>query len=134
MQRKKNDIMDPRYSDVTAALSDYFDGLHHSDTKRLARIFHPGAIYACATEGSLTRLTMEEYFPVVDQRPSPSSRSEKRNDGIIAIEFAGPVTAFVRAECSIGRKQFTDLLTLVCLDGEWRIIAKIFHFDIREGD
>lgn len=126
--------MDPRFGDVTAALSDYFDGLYHSDTQRLARIFHPGAVYACATEGSLTRLSMEEYFPIVDQRPSPSSRGEKRNDRVVAIEFAGPVTAFVRAECSIGRKQFTDLLTLVCLDGEWRIIAKIFHFDIRETD
>jgi hypothetical protein len=134
MQLDRNDIMDPRYGDVTAALADYFDGLHHSDTRRLARIFHPGALYACATEGSLTRLTMQEYFPVVDARPAPASRGEKRTDRIVAIEFAGPVTAFVRAECSIGRKQFTDLLTLVCLDGEWRIIAKVFHFDIKEGE
>jgi hypothetical protein len=134
MPRQTNDIMDPRYGDVTAALADYFDGLHHSDTRRLARIFHPGAVYATATEGALTRLTMEEYFPVVDARPSPASRDEKRTDRIAAIEFAGPVTAFVRAECSIGRKQFTDFLTLVCLDGEWRIIAKVFHFDIKEGD
>lgn len=134
MPRERNDIMDPRYGDVTAALADYFDGLHHSDTKRLARIFHPGALYACATEGALTRLTMEDYFPIVDQRPSPASRGEMRTDRIVAIEFAGPVTVLVRAECSIDRKQFTDLLSLVCLDGEWRIIAKVFHFDIRETD
>lgn len=134
MPREMNDIMDPRHGDVTAALADYFDGLYYSDTRRLARIFHPGAIYACATEGALTRLTMAEYFPIVDQRPAPASRGEKRMDRIVAIEFAGPVTAFVRAECSIGRKHFTDLLTLVCLDGEWRIIAKVFHFDIMESD
>jgi 4-oxalocrotonate tautomerase len=123
--------MDPRYGDVVAALSDYFDGLHHSDTSRLRRIFHPQAIYACATEGRLTRLAMEDYFPIVDQRPSPASRGELRTDRIVSIEFAGPVTAFVRAECSIGVKHFADLLTLVCLDGEWRIIAKVFHFDIK---
>lgn len=133
MLRNRNDIMDPRYGDVIAALADYFDGLHHSDSKRLARIFHPGAIYACATEGALTRLAMDAYFPIVDQRPSPASRGETRTDRIVAIEFAGPVTAFVRAECSIGCKQFTDFLTLVRLDGEWRIIAKVFHFDVKES-
>lgn len=126
-------IMDPRYGDIAAALADYFDGLHHSDTRRLARIFHPGATYVCATEGSLTQLSMADYFPIVDQRPSPASRGEVRTDRIVSIEFAGPVTAFVRAECSIGRKHFTDFLTLICLDGEWRIIAKVFHFDIKES-
>ncbi|WP_119272639.1 nuclear transport factor 2 family protein [Taklimakanibacter deserti] len=124
--------LDPRYGDIVAALSDYFEGLHHSDTSHLKRIFHPQAIYACATEGTLTRLAMDEYFPIVDQRPSPASRGELRTDRILSIEFAGPVTAFVRAECSIGVKHFTDFLTLVCLDGEWRIIAKVFHFDIKE--
>lgn len=133
MQDHPRNVMDPRYGDIAGALSDYFDGLHHSDTRRLARIFHPEAVYACATEGSLTRLTMREYFPMVDQRPSPASRNEARTDRIVSVEFAGPVTAFVRAECAIGAKQFTDFLTLVCLDGEWRIIAKVFHFDIREA-
>src|SRR5262245_13669395 len=133
MDTRPLQIMDPRYGDIAAALTVYFDGLYHSDTQRLRRIFHPRAIYACATEGTLTRLTMEEYFPVVDQQPSPASRNEARTDRIISIEFAGPVTAFVHTECSIGAKHFTDFLTLVCLDGEWRIIAKVFHFDVKEA-
>lgn len=123
--------VDRRYSEVTAALADYFDGLYHSDTARLSRIFHPQAIYACATEGTLTHLTMDQYFPVVDARPSPASRNEPRADRIVSIEFAGPVTAFVRAECAIGPKHFTDLLMLVRLDGRWQIISKVFHFDLR---
>lgn len=125
-------LTDPRYGDVVAALWNYFEGLHHSDTKLLRRIFHPAAIYACATEGTLTRLSMDEYFPIVDKRPSPASRGEVRNERFISIEFGGPVTAFVRAECSIGPKDFIDFLTLICLDGEWRIISKVFHFDIKE--
>ena len=84
------------YADVADALADYFDGLYFSDTARLRRIFHPQAIYACATEGKLLHLTMQEYFPIVDKRPSPASRAEPRADRIVSIEFAGPVTAFVR--------------------------------------
>jgi hypothetical protein len=123
--------MDPRYDALTKVLKDYFDGLYHSDTKVLAKVFHPQALYACATEGKLLHLGMDEYFPVVDKRPSPASRNEKRNDRILSIEFAGPVTAFARVECSIGERFFTDLLTFVFLDGRWQIMSKVFHFDVR---
>ncbi len=125
--------MQRAYLDVADVLSMYFDGLYHSDTKRLRHVFHPRAQYVCATEGTLTHLTMEEYFPVVDQRPSPASRGETRADDIVSIEFAGPVTAFARVHCAIGSKYFTDLLTLIRIDGRWQIISKVFHFDVREN-
>ncbi|MDQ3125767.1 MAG: nuclear transport factor 2 family protein [Pseudomonadota bacterium] len=118
------------FAALTAVMADYFDGLYLGDTTRLRRVFHPDAQYTCATEGSLTLLSMDAYFPIVDARPSPASRSEPRADRILSIEFAGPVTAFVRAECSIGPKRFTDFLTFIRLHDEWRIIAKVFHFDL----
>ena len=40
-----------RFTEVSNALQPYFDGLYASDTKKLAQIFHPGAVYACATSG-----------------------------------------------------------------------------------
>ena len=124
--------MDSRYAEVTSVCSDYFDGLYHSDTSRLSKVFHPMAHYICATDGNFQYLRMDEYFPIVDRRPSPASRNEPRHDRIVSIEFAGPVTAFVRAECSIGPKFFTDFLTLVFVDGQWKIVSKVFHYDLRE--
>lgn len=124
--------MDPRYNEVTRALIDLFDGLHHSDSQRLARIFHPQAHYMCATEGRLQHLTMNEYFAIVDERPSPASRRETRHDRIVSIEFAGPVTARVCLQCSMGPKFFIDFLTLVFLEERWQIVSKVFHFDLQE--
>ncbi|MBA8905093.1 hypothetical protein HNQ95_000861 [Aminobacter ciceronei] len=49
----------------------------------------------------------------------------------MSIEFAGPVTAFAKLNCAIGRKHFTDFLTLVKLDGRWQIMSKVFHFDLQ---
>lgn len=120
------------YAEVTDVLAEYFDGLHYSDTARLKRVFHPRAHYVSVTDGALTHRTMDEYLPIVEKRESPASRGEPRRDHIDSIEFAGPVTAFARVRCSIGRKDFTDLLTLISLDGRWRIISKVFHFDTRE--
>ena len=76
---------------------------------------------------------MDDYFPVVAQRVSPASRDEPRRDVIEAIQFAGQNTAFARLRCSIGTKDFIDFLTIVRTDGEWKIMAKIFHMTERES-
>jgi hypothetical protein len=115
---------------VVGVLHLYFEGLFRSDTQLLRQVFHPAALYACATDGNLLSLNMDQYFPVVDQRPSPASKGEPRTDRIVSIEFAGPVTALARVECSIAPKTFTDLLTLVQLDGRWQIISKVFHYEL----
>jgi hypothetical protein len=118
------------FNAISAVLHDYFDGIYGSDTAILRTVFHPEAIYACATGETLLRLNMEDYFAVVDQRVSPKSLGQARADRIIAIEFAGPVTALARVECAIAPKRFTDLLSLVKLDGRWQIISKVFHYDL----
>jgi hypothetical protein len=33
-------------------------------------------------------------------------------------------------QCVIRPNHFTDLLTLIHVDGRWQIIAKVFHFDV----
>ena len=124
--------MDAERAAITEVLTTYFDGLYHSDTKRLSQVFHPKAIYACATEGELLHLTMDEYFPVVDKRPAPASRGDARHDRIVSIEFAGPVTAFAHVECAIQPRYFTDFLTLIHVHGRWQIISKVFHYDLRD--
>jgi 4-oxalocrotonate tautomerase len=124
--------MSTEYEAVAKVLQTYFDGLYHSDTKRLGQVFHPQARYVCATEDKLVDLGMGEYFPIVDKRPSPASRNEPRADRIVSIEFAGPKTAFARVNCAIGPKRFTDLLSLILQDGRWQIVSKNFHFDLAE--
>ena len=124
--------LDHEFVAISAVMQDYFDGLHHSDTRRLARVFHPKAQYACASDGALLYRSMEEYFPVVDARPSPASRGEARTDRITSIDLQGPVTARVLATCSIAEKDFIDCLTFLKLDGRWQVISKVFHYEIRK--
>lgn len=117
------------YAEVVAVLQDYFDGLHHSDTQRLRRVFHPQALYATASDGKPLILRMDEYFPIVDARPSPASKGEVRTDCIVSIELVGPVTALAKLRCSIRPKNFVDLLTLIRVEGRWQVIAKVFHWE-----
>lgn len=114
---------------VVIAMQTYFDALYHGDVEALRRVFHPKAIYVCPTGEDLVYLTMDQYFPVVEARVPPAGRGEIRRDAVEAISFAGPKTAFARVRCSIGEKYFTDFLTLILDQGDWKIISKVFHFD-----
>ena len=116
--------------EVHALLGRYFDGLFRSDADLLATAFHPDAVYATATDGMLTRLSMPEYLPIVAARRSPAERGEERTDAIESITFAGPGTALARVRCSIGPRRFTDLLSLVRVEGRWQIVSKVFHVDL----
>jgi len=123
--------MDTEYPAIIAVLNDYFDGLYHSDTTRLRQVFHEHAQYVSASDGKLLYRTMPEYFAVVDTRPSPASRNEARQDEIVSITFAGPVTATAIVHCAIAEKYFTDCLTLIWTDNRWQIISKVFHSEPR---
>lgn len=119
------------FEEVVQVLRHYLDGLYESDTTVLRRVFHREAHYYSATNGTLLHLDMDQYFPIVDQRPSPASQGHVRTDRILSIEFAGPTTAFAKVECSFPSKLFTDFLTLVKLNGRWQIVAKVFEYTIQ---
>lgn len=119
--------MSNSFEDIRRVLQTYFDGLYYSDTERLARVFHAQAVYATADETPALVRTMDEYFPLVAARVSPASRDEPRKDSIEAIERAGENTIHARVRCSIGKRDFVDFLSLIRVDGEWRIIAKVFQ-------
>ncbi|MGJ8527939.1 nuclear transport factor 2 family protein [Maritalea sp.] len=118
-----------KFEEVSTLLRTYFDGLYHCDVEIFKALFHPNAIYATADETPLLHRQMDEYFKVIATRQSPASRGEARNDHIDGVEFAGENTAFARVRCSIGANDFIDFLTLVRVEGTWKIMSKIFHIN-----
>ncbi|MEH6457954.1 MAG: nuclear transport factor 2 family protein [Cocleimonas sp.] len=115
------------FEGVNKVLKAYFDALYYCDEDKLAKVFHPKAIYVTADETPMLYRTMGEYFPIVVARESGASRAETRHDIVDGIEFAGENTAFSRVRCSIGQRHFTDFLTLVRSENRWQIMAKIFQ-------
>lgn len=123
------------HADIAAIrlqLQRYFDGLYCSDVALLNQVFHPDAIYICVTDQPLLKLTMEEYFPLVEQRASPASKKQLRQDKIISINVISAKTAIAQVECVIEPKYFYDALTFIYDKGMWKIISKVFHYRIME--
>jgi hypothetical protein len=58
----------------------------------------------------------------VRERPSPKSRGLPRHDRILQIDQASPTAAFVKLQCAIPPRYFTDYLSLLKVEGagRWR--------------
>jgi hypothetical protein len=110
----------------------YLDGLHEGDTKKLGQAFHEVShLYSVGGNG-IDDLPRAKWFEMLESRPSAKSRNLPRTDRILSIDQSGPEAAFVKVECSIPPRFFTDYLLLLKAGGMWRIVSKSFRTDIRE--
>lgn len=122
-------------SDVEAigkVVQTYLDGLYEGDTAKLAQAFHEGSHLYSHDAGAVADLPRAKWFDLVSSRASAKSRGLKRTDRIVSIDLSGPETAFVKLECSIHPRYFTDYLTLLKLKDGWRVVSKTYRTDVRE--
>ena len=109
----------------------YLDGLYEGDAGKIAKAFHEGSHLYSMHEGGVADLPREKWLDMVKGRPSPKAKGLKRTDRIVSIDLSGPETAFVKLECSVHPRYFTDYLTLLKLDEGWRVVSKTFRTDLR---
>lgn len=115
------------YADVLKVLGLYYDGLYRLDIEQLAKVFSPSARYASASSGELIELSIEDYLPRLSARVAPAEAGTPFGFSVDLLTFAGPVTALAKLRCSLFDHDYIDFLTLVRLNGEWRIQSKVFH-------
>lgn len=112
------------YEAVERTASYYCFGCKTGDIKVLSQAFHRDAIkWGTAGDdtvsgGSITML----YDIIQDAGPAPELKTR------IDIIGMTPTTAVVRVdmERDAGGRSFTDFLTLLNFDGQWKVIAKVF--------
>ena len=110
----------------------YLDGLYEGDTGKLAQAFHEVSHLYSMSDGGVADLPREKWFEFVKGQTSPKSKGLTRTDRIVSIDLSGPETAFVKLECSIHPRYFTDYLTLLKLNGGWKVVSKTYRTDVRE--
>jgi len=120
-----------KYSQIEAAMRLYFDGFYEGDIDALKQVFHPNCHLYSATTGTIVDDAMDAVYARVAAREAPAKRSEVRADRIVSIHFSDEATALATVEIGIGDKLFTDYLNFVRLDGQWRIISKVYTFALR---
>jgi Putative lumazine-binding len=117
---------------IEAVIQTYFDGLYDGDTAKLAAAFHEVShLYSAGAEG-VQDLPRAKWFEMVAGRPSGKARGLARRDRIVSIDMSGPETAFVKVECQLPPRYFTDYLLLLKGAEGWKIVSKSFRVDVKE--
>jgi len=122
------------YKDIVSLMESYFDGLYLADNKILADVFHSDARYVNMTKGQYINCSRSEYLKIIRQRTPPASQGEQQNNQILSIEFGGSHMAFVKARMSMLGREYLDFLTVTSDDGGWKIMSKIFTYNLQKGE
>lgn len=114
------------------ALQMYFDAFYTSDLRLLRTIFHPSARLYSYQDGVLQDEDLETYLARVAERPSPESLGQARMDEVILIDRADDGCAVAKTRAARLPRLYTDYVTLLNFDGQWRVMSKTFTWTLVE--
>ncbi len=117
---------------IESVVQTYFDGLYEGDTKKLGAAFHEVSHLYSMGPGGVVDLPRAKWFEMVASRGSGKTKGLTRRDRIVSIDMSGPETAFVKVECQLPPRYFTDYLLLLKGNDGWKIVSKSFRADVRE--
>lgn len=109
---------------VRAALENYFRGHATGQAEHFRKIFHPDSKLFAIRDGKYWQLTSEEY---ISRAPGKAPADEaKRKRVIESVDITGNA-AMAKIVLDYPQVKFTDYMSLLKVDGEWKIINKTFH-------
>ena len=119
-------------STVEAVVNLYLDGLYEGDADKLAAAFHPTADLRWQEKGELNILTRDDWLERVRKRPSARAQGQQRHDFVVMVDRSDTSTVFVKVQCALPPRFFTDYLVLLKLADGWRIVSKAYRYEVRE--
>jgi len=110
---------------INKMLQKYFNAFYEADAKELAKLFHEAAhIYGLDENGVLRDIDRNTFIKIIDSvAPNSKNTDFIRKDEILSIDFISKDAAVARIKLRFGDFAFTDILSLISLDGEWKVIS-----------
>ena len=108
---------------VRQAIEHYFQGHATGNGENHRKAFHPEAKLFWIRDGKFTQRTSEEYIAGSSGKPAPDEASRKRS--IEMIDITGNA-AVAKVVLDYPQVRFTDYMSLLKIDGEWKIVNKTF--------
>jgi hypothetical protein len=108
---------------VRAAVNHYLMGHATGDGTHHRMVFHPESKLFWIQDGQLRSRTSEEYIAGSPGKPAADEAQRKR--WIEAVDVTGDA-AIAKVVLDYPTARLTDYFTLLKVDGQWKIVNKIF--------
>lgn len=109
---------------VRETLEHYLAGHATGDGTHMQLAFHPDAMLFWVQDGELRQRTSADYIAGFTGRPAADEAQRKR--WIESVDVAG-TAASAKIVLDYPNGRFVDYMSLLSIDGEWKIVNKIFH-------
>jgi ketosteroid isomerase-like protein len=109
---------------IRETIQHYFQGHATGDGEHFRKAFHPDAKLFFIKDGKLTQWTSEEYISRASGKPAYDEAQRKRR--IDSIDVSGNA-AVVKVTLDYPRVVFTDYMSMLKIDGKWKIVNKTFY-------
>jgi hypothetical protein len=109
---------------VRQALEHYFRGHATGQGEHMRKLFHPDSKLFAIRDGKYWQLTSEEYIALAPGKPPADEPQRKRT--VESVDVTG-TAAIAKIVLDYPHVKFTDYMSLLKIDGEWKIVNKIFH-------
>lgn len=124
MSANKNINAVQDYEDVLVAMEGYVQGLKTGNVAELRKTFHQDAIMYGHLGEDLSQGSIDNLYTYVEKfGAAPNIKTN------LTVLHKTPTTAVVRIEMEhdAADEDFTDYHSLIKIDGEWKVVAKLFH-------
>ena len=108
---------------VRKAIEYYFQGHATGNGENHKKAFHPEAKLFWIRDGQFTQRTSAEYIAGSSGKPAADEAQRKRS--IEMIDITGNA-AVAKVVLDYPDRKFTDYMSLLKIDGEWKIVNKTF--------
>ncbi|MCT2561878.1 nuclear transport factor 2 family protein [Chryseobacterium herbae] len=112
------------YEEVLAAMEGYVHGLKTGNVEKLKKTFHQNAIMYGHLGDDLSQGSINNLYTYVEKfGAAPNIKTN------LTVLHKTPTTAVVRIEMEhdAADEDFTDYHSLLKINGEWKVVAKLFH-------
>lgn len=115
---------------VKVALENYLKGHETGNPEYMKKAFYTEGKLIFVRDGKYTTRTFDEYIAgMKDGKPAPDEAQRKR--WIESIDVAGNA-AVGKIILDYPAVKFVDYMTLLKIDGEWKIVNKSFYAEPKE--
>jgi len=114
---------------VAVPLENYIKAHATGDGEFIRKAFHTEAKVMFFADGKFNQWSAEEFAARFTGKPAADENKRKRSFEIIDVSGNAAIAKVVLDYPTV---KFTDYMTLLKIDGEWKIINKTFYADAKE--
>ena len=116
---------------IEAVVTDYVEGMSSHDAERLRRAMHPLCMHSGHYKGNFEFYDRDAFIESLEDEQTEAPGAPCRSE-ILSLDSTGDVAvAKLTVEC-LGTS-FTDYLTLIRVENQWRIVMKAFFDHANEA-